>query len=127
MSLFEQSVGDRSIHTPTYNAVVAFVRKWLNLTFDPSMFVVRSGMVSMNPTTAASKPERVFVAGKLWAKASWTGTLSGYLAVYFDGTTAPAYVSKATFTAALTDGLPDNCELFDLSQTYGDIHVTRAG
>lgn len=70
---------------------------------------------------------RVFVGGKCFTAASdWTGTGSNYLAVYFDGTTPPAYIAKATFDAAVANGMPADCEYYDLAQTPGDIHVPRA-
>lgn len=60
----------------------------------------------------------VYVAGNLFT--SFTGTESDYLKVYFDGTTPPAYGVESDLTS-----MSDDYEVFELSKTYGDIHVMR--
>lgn len=63
------------------------------------------------------------VAGKKWGFADITGTASGYVKVYFDGTTAPAYATFAEYDASQ---YPDTYEIFDVATQQGDIHVVRA-
>lgn len=69
---------------------------------------------------------RFFVGGLPKDKSTWTGTVTRFLSVPFDGS-APAYISQATWDAAQTDGMPDDAEYYDLARTFGDQHVPRAG
>jgi len=71
------------------------------------------------------RPRLVVVGGVVWRRDQWTGEPSRYLAVYFDPSRPPQYIDRATFEAALEDGMPDDCEYFALGRTYGDIHIPR--
>lgn len=56
MGLYEQTSGDRRIHTPTYNAMVRLTRALGNLKFNGADFMVRDGFVSLAAGPAAGFP-----------------------------------------------------------------------
>jgi len=69
---------------------------------------------------------RVFVAGKCFLvdRAAAAPTANRYLKVYFDGVTAPEFLLNSY---DMTTAMPYNYEVYDLSNTSGDIHVPRSG
>ena len=73
-----------------------------------------------NPAPVDLRPKHVFVAGRLLT----IPTGAKYIAVYFDGRVSD--IGEGTYAQGMESGFPDDCEYYDLSRTFGDIHVHRA-
>jgi len=86
--------------------------------------------------SSGDEVEMVKVAGAVeWTQAEWTGSVTDYLKIPYDGATAPSYVSEATYDAfdwtamPVDDGSDDrvNAKYIKLSETNGPVHyVDRA-
>jgi hypothetical protein len=79
-------------------------------------------IASARRSAAQRRRDKSFSRGKCFARASWTGTPSRWLMVYADGTTPPAYTTKAIFDAWCAGTLVlGNAEIYDLEAD--DIHA----
>ncbi len=76
--------------------------------------------VRRRPAAVDLRPKVAFVAGH----AKGIPDSAKYIAVYFDGRVED--IGEATYGQGLSNGFPDDCEYYDLSRTFGDIHVPRA-
>jgi hypothetical protein len=131
MGMFEQSPGDRAIHTPTYNAMVRICRRLGRLSFNNGDFVVQDGKVSLFRAPAVIVSAVVVGGGKRWESTAWLGTESDFLKIPYDGVTAPSYVASMPAMTAMPadDGSDPRAEALYiiLSETPGPVfHVGRA-
>ncbi len=69
---------------------------------------------------------RVFVVGRYFLVDTEAADedANRYLKVFTDGVTAPEFLPN---TYDMTTTMPYNCEIYDIQQTFGDIHLPRTG